>query len=119
MQVPTAEIIQRVFAISPDGQSCGSCLAYPVNGTFHFITAAHVLEKMPHGKNNTLHMFKENQWIKLDVIPYYVEGHAYEEGDVDLALVKTNIPVTEKEAQISLSTAEVIFGQDVYFLGFP
>jgi hypothetical protein len=119
IEVPTSEIIQRVFAISPDGKSCGSALAYPVNGTFHFITAAHVLEGMPQGKNNNLYMFKENQWRQLDVIPYYVEQRPYREGDIDLAIVKTQIPVSEKEPTINLSPANMIIGQDVYFLGFP
>ncbi len=119
IQVPTTEIIQRVFPISPNGQSCGSGLIYPVNGVYHFITAAHVLENMPHGTKSNLCVFKEGKWVEFDVIVRYVEGHPYKEGDRDLALVETSIQVPKDESQANLSPGTTILGQDMYFLGFP
>jgi hypothetical protein len=118
-EVPKSEILSRVLAISPNGKSCGSALAYPINGKFYFITAAHVLEGMAHGVSNSILLFKENQWIKLEVVPFYVDGHPYNEGDIDLVIIKTPIPVTANEPQIHLSSGGMIIGQDAYFLGFP
>lgn len=119
MEVPTGEIIQRVFAISPNGKCCGSSLAYPVNGTFHFITAAHVLEGMQHGVESSLHIFKDGNWLEVNATPFFVSGHSYQEGDLDIAILETPIPVGKEEPTIHLSVSGLIFGQDVYFLGFP
>ena len=119
MRVPTNEIIQRVFAISPDAKSCGSALAYPVNGVFHLITAAHVLEGMQHGVSSELHIFQENNWTKITATPFFAAKRSYQADDMDIAIVQTAIPVPADEPEIVLDTGGLILGQDVYFLGFP
>jgi len=119
MHVPTNEIIQRVFAISPDAQCFGSALAYPVNGFFYFITAAHVLEGMQHGVSSEIHIFRENNWTEVTATPFFAARRSYQAGDMDIAIVQTTIPVPANEPEIVLDAGGVIFGQDVYFLGFP
>lgn len=119
MEFPTGEIIQRVFVISPNKRSCGSSLAYPVNGFFHFITAAHVLVDMQHGVKSNLHIFKDGDWLKVDAIPFFGSKRNYQNGDLDIAIVRTSMAVTGDEPEITLGSDGLIFGQDVYFLGFP
>ena len=119
IEVPRTEIIKRVFAISPDQNSCGSAFAYAVNGLFCFITAAHVLGSIPHGKKGKLHVFKDDNWLEVEATPLYVAGHHHEDGDIDIVVVKTNIPSNANESRITLSSEGVLLGQDVYFLGFP
>lgn len=118
-KVPTSDIIQRVFAISADGNSCGSALAYPIGSFIYFITAAHVLDGMEHGIKSNLYIFKDNIWTRTEATPYYVAEHKYIDGDIDLAIVKTPLPAGETSIKATLSVDKVILGQDVYFLGFP
>lgn len=119
IHVPMSDVLQRVFAISVDTKTYGSCLAFPVNGLFYLITAAHVIKEMPHERQNDLHIFKDNQWIKMTVIPHFVAGRSYVENDIDIAVIKTSIPVGIDKLNTDLSPGKLIMGQDIYFLGFP
>lgn len=112
MTLPTSEFLSRVFAISPDLKNIGSCFAYPSNGFFLFITAAHVISNMKHGMENVLNVWKEEKWEAIKVLPYL-------EPNNDIAIIKTFIPSIPEETVIELSAGHLIIGQEIYFLGFP
>ena len=118
IEVPKIEIIRRVFAITADKKSSGSSLLFSFNGVSYFITAAHVLGDMEEGKAAKLYIYRDNSWIDVDVIPFYVSGRPYQNGDIDIAVLKTNVIREEKEFNV-LSSENMTFGQDAYFLGFP
>lgn len=115
IQFPTRGIIQRVFAISCNGTSMGTCFAVPVAGFFNLITAAHVIQAMPHAQKNEISLFKDNVWVKVIATPYFLK----EQMGVDIAVIKTSISSNGAESFFDLSLAGACVGQDIYFLGFP
>lgn len=112
-EIPRSEIYQRVFAISVDGRSCGTSFALPINGEHCLITAAHVIQGLEEGKKTKLKIFKNNQWLEIDAIPYFCNSN------IDIAIIKTPIPSERKPTNITLDMGGVILGQDSFFLGFP
>jgi hypothetical protein len=119
VQVPRANIIRNVVAISTDTKEYGSALAYPVKDSYYFITAAHLLKNKLHAKKTDLHIFQNDQWHNITATPYFASGRKYSKDDLDLAFIKTDIPADLNTPKITLSSGNLIIGQDVYFLGFP
>jgi hypothetical protein len=117
VEIPTTEIIQRVFAITPDQSGCGSSLGYATNQAFYLITAAHVLGGMEHAKKSSLYIFKNDEWLRVEATPFYVAKRPYQEGDIDIAVVKTQLKSSPSNLTLSLGGA--MMGQDAHFLGFP
>jgi hypothetical protein len=113
-QIPKSEVIQRVHAISHDQKNCGSALAFPVAGQFCFITAAHVLDGMKEGVEDTLFIYGEKGWTPIRGTPFFANS------GVDVAIVKVAIPSDESFVRPILSnSAGMVYGQDAFFLGFP
>lgn len=120
MDLITGEVIQKIFAISPDQNNYGSCISYPVNGHHWLITAAHVLGKCEHAKPSTIFFWMEGKWRPAQAIPYFHAERPYQEGDIDLAIVKTEMPSkTDVKTMPELTTAGMALGQESFFLGFP
>lgn len=111
--VPRLGILQRLFAIKINN-SVGSSFAYPLGGVFCFITAKHVISSLTPKEETNISVFKNSKWEDIKATPYFPE-----ELDIDIAIIKTNIPVNGDEYVIELSAANIILGQDIYFLGFP
>ena len=120
--VPRKEIIQNVFIITPDPNvyGPGSCFGYASGGLLYLITAGHVIKSLPHAVEAKLFIYTSNKWEEIKVIPYFASGRSYidNNGDVDIAVIKTSIQA-KSNLEIDLSNAGCVFGQDVYFLGFP
>lgn len=111
--VPTSDTIQSVCVIKKsDNSSYGSCFIYHTNNNLYLITAKHLIDKMHEGVENTFSIFHEDKWKKLKGTPYFSPNN------VDIAVVKTIIPTKESTA-VSLDSSESVFGQDVFFMGFP
>ncbi len=117
---PTKEIIQRTFAIRVN-EDCGSgsSLAYPAQDFYYLITAAHVLGDVPHKGKCTIQILHNNAWNSIEAVPYYYNGRPYSENDIDIVVIKTNIPVNQEENRLFLTSKNCFVGQDVFFLGFP
>ena len=110
---PRLNVLQKVFAIKIN-ESIGSSFAYPLNGYFCFITAAHVIENLKNKLEAEIEIYTNNIWKKIKVTPYFLDKN-----DIDIAILKTDIKVEEGESATELSAANLILGQDIYFLGFP
>ena len=120
-QAPRSDILQNVFAISPDQKTYGSCFLYPSGGFMCLITASHVIKTLSHAEEGQrLSIYQNNEWRELIVAPYFASEHSYVDGsnDIDIAVIKTSIPIDSKP-WVELSSVGVILGQDVHFLGFP
>lgn len=121
LQTPRANIIHRSFAISKDINLCGSCFAIPINGAEYLITAAHVLSPMEHRIESELYIFRNSQWNRVSVTPYYMSGRTWskDNNDIDIVVIKTSIKLESTTGDVELSSNGLILGQDVYFLEFP
>ncbi|MBI5455199.1 MAG: trypsin-like peptidase domain-containing protein [Deltaproteobacteria bacterium] len=104
----TTNAFQRVFCISI-GDSIGTCFTIEVGGKQYIITAKHVAEKI----GEEVRIFHDNQWktINMDLI-----GHCEDEIDISVLTSKIQLsPVYDLQPTM----AGLVWGQDVYFLGFP
>lgn len=117
---PIREIIQRTCAVRVSAETgSGSSLAYPMNGFYYLITASHVLGDLPHGKENNIELLKDDKWHSIVSTPYYYAKRPHQDNDIDVAIIKTSIPVQVAESQLLLTSKNCFVGQDVFFLGFP
>lgn len=111
--VPTSGTIQSVCAIkTSDNSSYGSCFMYHTNSIMYLITATHLINKTHEGVENTFSIFHEDKWKSLRGTPYFSTNN------VDIAIVKTTISTKESTA-VPLDSSGSVFGQDVFFMGFP
>jgi len=85
--LPTGAIYNRVFALQT-GYCMGSCFAYPVDGSYCLITAGHVLEKATHAEEFEIKLFKDGSWKKLSATPYFYSEQSWQEGDIDVVILK-------------------------------
>lgn len=86
--------------------------------TIHFqeqeflITARHLLDESLN--NFDLKIFFNDCWHSF---PATVIGHG--KGEIDISVLKLEVPLTSPDFTVSPTMANLIYGQDVYFLGFP
>lgn len=106
----TANVIHRVFHFQYKmGQ--GTCFAMDVNNKQYLITAKHCVTNI--SKSDRIQILYQKQWQYLDVI---LLGEA--EGDIDIAVFRPSIQLSPN-LPMEPSLNGIIYGQDVYFLGFP
>jgi Trypsin-like peptidase domain len=106
----TTNVIQRTFHIQV-GDSIGTCFTVDVNGNQYLVTAKHVVKDL-NGTCN-IRIFHENQWKDIQVT---VVGHC--EGDIDISVLTAQLQLSPAYP-LEPTSAGMIYGQDVYFLGFP
>jgi S1-C subfamily serine protease len=106
----TTNIIQRTFHIQV-GDSTGTCFTVDVNGNQYLVTAKHVVKDL-NGTCN-IRIFHENQWKDIQVI---VVGHC--KGDIDISVLTAQLQLSPA-FPLEPTSEGMIYGQDVYFLGFP
>ena len=106
----TANVIHRVFHIRW-GTAEGTCFAIDHDGRQYIVTARHVIENFPtHG---TIQIYHQDRWNEL---PASLVGVGAGAADVGvLALSQQIAPALPLPATGDGS----VYGQDVYFLGFP
>jgi S1-C subfamily serine protease len=104
----TANVISRTFHIKY-ASGTGTCFTIDVDGKQYFVTAKHVIENLK--DNDEVELFYKNAWAKTKV---KLTGHSIDADvsvfTIDLHLAGHPLPPT---------TAGIIYGQDLYFLGFP
>lgn len=105
----TTNVIQRTFHIRL-GNSTGTCFTIDVEGKQYIVTAKHVVSNI--NQVQQVSIFQDNQWKDMDVT---LVGHCNEE--IDISVLTTNVRLSP---DFPLPTVgNIIYGQDVYFLGFP
>jgi S1-C subfamily serine protease len=109
--VITSNIIHRVFQVSL-GRGTGTAFTIQHDDTEYLVTAAHVVEGI--GGAGKLQIMQAGEWI-----PHEVHWAAAGTDGRDVAVLKIGAALTPKGLPAPASDEGLIYGQDVYFLGFP
>ena len=113
-ELPTLEIIRRVLNIQ-FGRQFGTGFAVTKSSVQFLITAKHLFGDIKNDSEIELNILTLRGWSLVKV-----KYHMYS-NDIDIAVLELQgprYPVT-KYNNTRLSSTGVIFGQDVYFYGFP
>jgi S1-C subfamily serine protease len=103
-------VIERVIFIKYN-DNCGTGFTIEVNNKQYIITAKHVVEGIK--QNDSIFLFHDNQWKKIEV-----KNIKFKNPKVDAIVLIPAINVTPI-TKLEFTSNNIVFGQDVYFLGFP
>ncbi len=106
----TMNVIERVIFIKYS-DNCGTGFTIEVNNKQYIITAKHVVEGIK--QNDSIFLFHDNQWKKIEV-----KNIKFKNPKVDAIVLIPAINVTPI-TKLEFTSNNIVFGQDVYFLGFP
>jgi len=107
----TANFIHRVFRIKISGTE-GTAFTIDVDNREYLVTARHVAESVT--TDQEIQLFANGEWESLHA---ELVGHA--SGDVDISVLAARVQLTPTNLPMRATSKGVIYGQDVYFLGFP
>ena len=105
-----SNIIRRVFNVKY-ANSTATAFALDVENRQYLVTAKHVIEDAP--RTFDLEFQHEDSWktLQMDLV-----GH---DPASDTSVMASNQLLTEANLVAEATTAGLVYGQDVYFLGFP
>ena len=106
----TANVIHRTFRIKW-GDSVGTAFTVDLESKQYLVTARHVVEGIVTG--DCINIFHEKEWID---IPVKVVGIG--DGEMDVAVLSCPIQLSPPHP-LDASSAGLVLGQQVYFVGFP
>lgn len=107
----TSNVIHRVFRIR-HGTSEATAFTLDVDGRQYLVTARHAVETLR--DPGVLDIFANGVWNANSV---HVVGHAA--GERDISVLTFDEQLTPGRLTMEATSKGVIYGQDVYFLGFP
>lgn len=107
----TANVFQRVFYIQY-GASLGTCFVLDWKDRQYLVTARHVVASLQGSAEITI--LHQGVWKSLQVT---LVGHG--ENSVDISVLAPSIQLGREDLPLPASTEGIVFGQDLYFLGFP
>lgn len=107
----TANLIHRTFRIRC-GDSIGTGFTIDIDGRQYFVTASHVLVNLV--QRGEVHIFGKTQWTPVRV---QLVGHA--PYPIDISVLTPERRLSPPGLPVHASSDGVIYGQEVYFLGFP
>ena len=106
----TTNVIQRTFHIRV-GDSTGTCFTIDVDNKQYIVTAKHIAKTI--NENPQVKLFHGRSWKVLNIS---LIGHC--DDPIDISVLATDIQLSPTYS-LSPTSANLIYGQDVYFLGFP
>ena len=109
-QVPSNALL-RVFEIKV-GDSTGTAFTIERRGKQFLVTARHVVDGLP-ARGATVEIFRGGYWMKLKVDILLPKNP-----EVDIAVLDIPEPLSVTYELVP-ETEGLVFGQEVYFLGFP
>lgn len=107
----TANVLQRTFQIKVE-DAVGTCFALDWEGRQYLITARHLVKSL--AENAQVSIYHERKWKTLSV---NVVGHG--QNSIDVSVLSPSIQLARKDLPLPASWEKIVWGQDVYFLGFP
>ena len=107
----TANFIHRTYRIRC-GDSIGTGFTMDIDGKQYLVTARHVLARL--SQESEIYIFGNNQWIPLQI---QLVGHAPD--TIDISVLAPERRLTPPDLPVNASSDGVMYGQEVYFLGFP
>lgn len=106
-------IMEKTFYVQ-FGNSSGTAFALDVNSKQYLITASHVIKGMH--KKSTLNILHNNRWHPIEVT--VVGMGDCNNPETDVAVLATTFRLAGHN-QINPSIINLMWGQQVYFCGFP
>ena len=106
----TNNVIQRTFRIHYKGRN-GTCFTITVENEMYLITARHIVEEIT--GFDFVEIYYDGEWAKVRV---NLIGHTSK--SVDISVLTGNFSFSA-DFLMPASRVGLIYGQDVYFLGFP
>lgn len=107
----TSNVIHRVFRIRYGGSACTG-FTIEVEGREYLVTAKHGFVSL--GGSDEIDVFSNGDWSPYEV---NLVGHAPD--DVDITVLAATQRLTPPGLPMDATQAGLIYGQEVYFLGFP
>lgn len=107
----TSNVIQRVFKIKNNG-SVGTIFTIEIDNKQYIITAKHLATNIYDSAQ--VMIYHENQWKTID---FKLIGHCPD--PIDISVFATDIQLTPSNLPSEPTCDGIVYGQDVYFLGFP
>lgn len=109
----TANVFQRVFFVRY-GEATGTAFTIDQDGRQYIVTARHVCNDLE--GTGVIAIFREGQWIQ---VPVTVVGVGQSADLADDVIVLASERQLSPALPMTASSAGLIFGQQVFFLGFP
>jgi len=106
----TSNVYQRVFHIRNRVNS-GTCFTIEIDNKQYLVTAKHVVDGL--SISDRIQVFHEKQWKYIDVV---VVGSC--DDPIDISVLRPSIQLSPT-FPMAASMGGLVFGQDIYFLGFP
>jgi len=106
----TTNVYQRVFQIKVNNAT-GTCFTIDIDGRQYIITARHIIDGWE--PINKILIFHENQWKEIELS---LVGRC--DGKIDIAVLSAPVQLSPI-FDLPATAGGIIWGQDVYFLGFP
>lgn len=112
--MPQSEVLCRTLRINYQTK-IGTAFTMEINNIQYLITAKHLFEEGNYPSTAQIKILEQKKFI-----PYDVEIKYPEDSDIDIAIMKL-VPyqLITPIFKNKYSTNGIIFGQDLYFLGFP
>jgi len=107
---PTTNAYWRTFFIK--AADYGTAFTIDVDDEEYLITARHLVDTSL--KQFDIQIFINEVWRNIPVV---VVGHC--KGNVDISVLRPLERLTPNGLPLASSAAGIVFGQDMYFLGFP
>jgi S1-C subfamily serine protease len=103
-------VIERIIFIKYNDHY-GTGFTVEVNDKQYIITAKHVVEGIK--QNDSIFFFQDNQWKKIEV-----KNIKFKNPKIDAIALVPSIQLTPV-TNVEFTSMDIVFGQEVYFLGFP
>jgi S1-C subfamily serine protease len=107
----TSNVIHRVFRIKV-GAAEATAFTIDVDDREYLVTAKHVAESVK--SEQDIELFANGRWATYRVEPV---GHAA--GDMDISVLAARVRLTPGKFPMPATSNGLVYGQDLYFLGFP
>ena len=109
-QAPTSNVLYRVLRLRT-AAGTGSAFTIEVDGKQYLVTAKHNLKGF--GTNGEIELWLEGKWSRVKAQAIYPSKDI-----VDIAALDVGRPLTVSYP-LEPSSAGIVLGQQVYFVGFP
>ncbi|MHC1773800.1 MAG: serine protease [Lentimicrobium sp.] len=104
----TSNVLTRTFHLK-NGQNIGTCFTVDLENKQYFVTAKHVIQDIT--TDGIIELYHEGKWIKGKAT---ITGHSVVS---DVSVFALNYSIGGHS--LPPTSGGIIYGQDLYFLGFP